>query len=210
MKQLEQPIYPKLSPIYNKILQLMAAIIFIIVLMNLWLFIVNKSEKTLSEHFDYTSNQHLQQAIAGIDVLLTSQPRNNKKNLQRYINKLNEIDFIKQVHLYDITGRLVMSANGGTSSSALINDLFGISENRLNKSDKYVPFVHEIRNEKLLGYLRLTIEKSYFVSTFEKENDEREMLFRLMFLLAGLVGFLLTRGLNRFSRQGYRVKRKNS
>ncbi len=208
MKQLEQPIYPKSSPIYNKILQLVAAIIFLIVLMNIWLFIVDKSETTLSEYFDYTSNQHLQQAIAGIDVLLTTESNNKNDTLQRFINKLNEIDFIKQVDLYDITGTLMMSSHNTTSSNLSINDLFGLSENKLNKSDKYVPFVHEIRNDKLLGYLRLTVEKSYFVSTFKKENEEREMLFRLMFLLAGLVGFLLTRGLNRFSRQGYRLTGK--
>jgi len=208
MKQLEQPIYPKSSSIYNKIFQLLGAIVFVIVLMNVWLFTVDRSESTLSKHFDYTGNQHLQQAIAGIDVLLTSESKNKNKNLQRYINNLNEIDFIKQVHLYDITGSLMMSANNATSSNSSINDLFGISENKLNKSEQYVPFVHEIRNDKLLGYIRLTIEKSYFVSDFQKENEERGMLFRLMFLLAGIVGFLLTRGLNRFSRQGYRLKGK--
>jgi len=177
-------------------------------LMNLWLFMVNKSEITLNEHFDYTSNQHLKQAIAGIDVLLTSKLENKNENLQRYINKLNDIDFIKQVHLYDTTGLLIFSGKNASSTNSSINDLYGLSENKLNKSDQYIPFVHEIRNDKLLGYLRLTIEKSYFVASFQKENDEKEMLFRLMFILAGLVGFLLTRGLNRFSRQGYRLRHK--
>ena len=85
-----------------------------------------------------------------------------------------------------------------------MNDLYGISEEKINQSSDYVPFVQEVRDEKLLGYLRVTIEKSYLNDTLSDGSEDRQKLLRLMLIIAGAVGFLLTRGLNRFSRQGYR------
>ena len=49
------------------------------------------------------------------------------------------------------------------------------------------------------------MEYSYLIDILAKTDDDQQALFRLMLLLAGLVGFLLTRGLNRFSRRGYRL-----
>ena len=46
MTQTEQPLYPKLSSIYNKIMQLAIAIAFIIVLMNLWLYSQTMNKQT--------------------------------------------------------------------------------------------------------------------------------------------------------------------
>ena len=49
------------------------------------------------------------------------------------------------------------------------------------------------------------IEKEKLISSLFNINDENSSLFRLIVLLSGLVGFLLTRGFNRFSRQGFRL-----
>jgi len=72
------------------------------------------------------------------------------------------------------------------------------------------PFVEEIRHSDSgshnpHGYLRFTIEQSYLTDILAKSDEEQQSLLRLMLLLAGVVGFLLTRGLNRFSRRGYRL-----
>ncbi|WP_114326710.1 AhpA/YtjB family protein [Candidatus Colwellia aromaticivorans] len=212
MKQSEQPLYPKLSPIYNKILQLLSAILLIVLLMTLWVSTSEKSEQVLSLHFEQTADKFLQQAIAGISVLLaektTSQSKKSRNaQLQSYLNHLGEADFIKQVHLYDETGLLLLKSVSGGEASASIKSLYGIDESlkTLNKSGKYSPFVSEIRTDKLIGYLRLTIEKSYLTATLAKDNENSQTLYRFLLIIAGVVGFLLTRGLNRFSRQGFRM-----
>ena len=212
MNKLEQSLYPKLSSIYNKILQLVSAILLIVILMTFWLASTNKSNQVLQQHFEQTAEKFLQQTIAGIKVLLvnnkssiTKQSRNAQ--LQSYVNNLAEADFIKQIHLYDKTGLLLFKSEFGGEASSSIKLLFGIDESiqTLNKSKLYVPFIAEIRNKELLGYVRLTVEKSYFTSLLAKNSDEKQTLFRLLLILAGVIGFLLTRGLNRFSRQGFRA-----
>lgn len=212
MNKSEQPLYPKLSPIYNKILQLLSAILLIVLLMTLWLSTAEKSEQVLSLHFKQTADKFLQQAIAGVSVLLVEKEISQSKKsrdaqLQSYLNQLGEADFIKQVHLYDKTGLLLLKSTSDGEASVSIKSLYGIDERlkTLNKSSKYSPFVSEIRTEKLIGYLRLTIEKSYLTATLAKDNYNRQTLSRLLLIIAGLVGFLLTRGLNRFSRQGFRI-----
>jgi len=216
MNKSEQPLYPKLSSIYNKILQLVSAIVLIVLLMTFWVANTEKSNQALQQHFEQVSNIFLQQTIMGISVLLTeNQSLVNKKmrnaQLQSYINNLASADFIKQIHLYDSTGSLLFKSksSGATSgaTSASIKLLYGIDENikTRDKSKQYVPFIKEIRTDKLIGYVRLTVKKSHLISVMVKNNDESQTLTRLLLMIAGLIGFLLTRGLNRFSRQGFRI-----
>ena len=217
MKQSEQPLYPKLSSIYNKILQLVSAILLIVILMTFWVANTEKSTQVLGQHFNNVSSNFLQQAIAGISVLLTenkasiSQKTRNAQ-LQSYLNSLTKTDFVKQVHLYDETGLLLFKSEINGAENTSIKTLFGIDESRktLDKSARFVPFIGEIRNDKLIGYVRLTVEKSYLTSVLDKNSEENQTLFRLLLIIAGLIGFLLTRGLNRFSRQGFRAPQRSS
>jgi membrane protein len=223
MKQAEQPLYPKLSSIYNKILQLASAILLIIVLMSILQASSGKNSDNLSAHFNYIAKQQLQQAIAGVAVIL-EQNYDNKKDrenfLRRYLDGLTKVNFVQQAHLYDASGALLVSSvsvekdkqgNALTLAKAKsINDLYGISPHQRNLTDTFTPFVEEIRHTeqssyKLHGYLRFTIEQSYLIDILAKADEDQQSLQRLMLLLAGVVGFLLTRGLNRFSRRGYRL-----
>ena len=212
MKKPEQPLYPKLSSIYNKILQLLSAILLIVLLMTLWVSVTEKSNRTISLHFEQTAEKFLQQAIAGISVIFVETKSAKAKKLQEaqlqsYLNKLGSADFIKQVHLYDETGLLLLKSNPDSESSTSIKSLYGIDESiqTLNKSEIYSPFISEIRTDKLSGYLRLTIEKSYLTSSLAENSENSQTLYRFLLIIAGVVGFLLTRGLNRFSRQGFRI-----
>ncbi len=222
MKPVEQPLYPKLSSIYNKILQLVSAILLIVVLMAIWVASVEKSQQIISQHFEQTAKQFLQQAIAGVSTLLAENSVNvgvvkagsvkvSRKTrhalLQNYFNKMAQADFVRDIHLYDATGLLILEAKHENYSSSSIKTLFGIeqAQKTLDKSDLYITFISEIRQEKLKGYLRITLEKSLLTAVLEQESHERQALFRVLLIIAGLIGFLLTRGLNRFSRQGFRV-----
>jgi membrane protein len=226
MKQAEQSLYPKLSSIYNKILQLASAILLIIVLMSLLQSTGGKNTDNLTEHFNYIAKQQIQQAIAGVAVIL-EQSHESKIDqdafLQRYLDGLTKVNFVRQAHLYDASGLLLISSvsvekdQQGNELNApkakSINDLYGISPHQRNLTDTLTPFVEEIRSTdstsyKLHGYLRFTIEQSYLTDILAKADEEQQSLQRLMLLLAGVIGFLLTRGLNRFSRRGYRLDSK--
>lgn len=212
MNKSEQPLYPKLSSIYNKIMQLVSAILLIVILMVFLVANAEKGEQALDKHFEQVAEKFLQQGVAGISVLLSENKLStNKKTynalLQSYLNNIAKADFIKQVHLYDETGLLLLKSEPSGEASASIKLLYGIDESvqTRDKSKQYVPFIKEIRNESLTGYLRLTIEKSYLTTELSKNNYDNQTLYRLLLIAAGLIGFLLTRGLNRFSRQGYRA-----
>ncbi|NQZ26468.1 MAG: hypothetical protein HRT55_09155 [Colwellia sp.] len=223
MKQAEQPLYPKLSSIYNKILQLASAISLIIVLISILQSTGVKNSNNLTEHFNFIAKQQLHQAIVGVTVLLEQEHKNNiekKALLQRYLDGLAKVNFVKQAHLYDATGMLLVASTSveidkrgneiARPKAKSINDLYGISPHQRNLSDKLTPFVEEVRHSdassyKLHGYLRFTIEPSYLTSILAQADEEQQSLQRLMLLVAGVVGFLLTRGLNRFSRRGYRL-----
>jgi membrane protein len=121
--------------------------------------------------------------------------------MQKYVDELQQTKAIKEVHLYDVTGQLLISSKGAKSVKAL----YGLSENELNKSESSPPFIGEIRQNSLLGYVRLTLDKKHLTEKLLTNSHEQFTLLRLMMIIAGIVGFLLTRGLNRFSRQGFRL-----
>jgi len=212
MNKLEQPLYPKLSSIYNKILQLVSAILLIIILM---VFLVDNTDKNsdiVEQHFEQVADKFLQQAVAGVSAILNNNDDGISKKqrniqLQSYLNNLANADYIKHVHLYDNTGLLMLKSESSGELSDTIKLIYGIDEvvSSLNKSQKYIPVIKEIRNKDLKGYLRLTIEKAYLTTGLSNNNQENDTRFRFLLLIAGFVGFLLTRGLNRFSRQGYRA-----
>jgi len=205
MQQSQNSLYLKTSSIYNKIMQLAIAIVFIIILMNMWIASGVNERALISDYFDDISNRHLKQASSSLQLLMVD---SDPELIQQTIDELAKIEFVKSVHLYDETGQVLFSSAAVNFSPDSINDLYGISPYKLNVSANFVPFLQEIRTDKLLGYLRLTIEKDQLSRVLNEASDERQKLLRLMLILAGLVGFLLTRGFNRFSRQGYRIPQK--
>ncbi len=209
-------------------MQLVSAILLIIFLMTLWQTSRQKNNENLMEHSHYVAKQQLQQAIVGISVIL-EQPSENKRDqqtfLQHYLDGLIKVNFVNQAHLYDETGLLIATSISvkkdkeghelTPTSPKSINDLYGISPFQRDLSARLTPFVDEIRGTgstsgKLHGYLRFTIEPSYLINKLAQADEEQQSLQRLMLLLAGLVGFLLTRGLNRLSRRGYRLSDKTN
>jgi len=198
MEPTKQPLYPKFSSIYNKIMQLAIAIVLIIVLLNLWLASSNQSKDSIEEHFYVLGEQHLEQAIMGVKNL---QLIDNKKDLRKFMQGISDADWVHDIRIYDATGQVISDSN----KSRTINDLYGITLNKTNKTDKFIPFIKEIRTDKLIGYMRITIKKDVFIQKLERTSYDNHGLLRLMMLIAIAIGFLLTRGLNRFSRQGYRL-----
>lgn len=191
-------LYPKLSPIYNKLIQLAIAIVLIIVLLNLWVNSNNQSKKTIHNHLYTLAEQHLEQAISGVLFL---ELINDPDELTKYVNSVANAKWVYDAHVYDATGK----ALAVSSSNASIKDIYGITLNKTNKSDEYIPFIQEIRTDELIGFMRITVKKSYFVDDLYNTNYDNHATIRLIIVMSVFIGFLLTRGLNRFSRQGFRL-----
>ncbi|MGB2741964.1 MAG: AhpA/YtjB family protein [Cognaticolwellia sp.] len=196
MKQPEQPLYPKLSPIYNKILQLFIAILLIVFLMNFWVKSRDTQQIQIQEHANKIGKLYLAQAATSATPYLSEQ----QSQLQQYTDSLVQQSLVKSVHIYDLTGQIIASSEHAES----INDLFGINVNKINQSNDVVPFVQELRTDKLYGYIRLSLYRSILADDLADNSRSQYDMMRLLMIVAGVIGFLLTRGLNRFSRQGYR------
>ena len=196
MKQTEQPLYPKLSPIYNKILQLAAAILLIVFLMNFWVNSRDEQQVQIQAHADKVGQLYLAQAATSAMPYLSKK----QSQLQQYTDSLVQQPLVKSVHIYDVTGQAIASSEQAES----INDLFGISLNKINQTQAITPFVQELRSDKLHGYIRLSLHRSILADELSSNSRSQYDMMRLLMIVAGVIGFLLTRGLNRFSRQGYR------
>jgi len=196
MKQIEQPLYPKLSSIYNKILQLAIAILLIVLLMNFWVNSRDAQQIQIQGHANKIGKLYLAQAAINTLPYLTQK----SSQLQQYADTLVQQPLVKSVHIYDITGQVMALSERAES----INDLFGISTRKINQTDEVLPFVQELRIDELHGYIRLSLHRSILVDELAENSRSQYDIMRLLMIVAGVIGFLLTRGLNRFSRQGYR------
>ncbi|WP_085297822.1 AhpA/YtjB family protein [Cognaticolwellia mytili] len=201
MKQIEQPLYPKLSSIYNKILQLVIAMFLIIMVMNLWLTSRHEQEVKIQRHADTTGKMYLAQAAISSFAYLTEK----NENLQNYVDNLAQQPLVKSVHIYGKTGQIIATS----AASESVNDLFGIAVMKVNQSDDITPFVQELRFGELKGYIRLSLYRSLLVGDLASNSVLQYDTMRLLMIVAGVIGFLLTRGLNRFSRQGFRPPEVN-
>jgi len=200
----ELPLYPKISSIYNKIMQLAIAIVLLIVLLNVWLGSERQYQATVQRHFTFIGHQLAQQIGLSIDALMAQ--KHHQKTLEQYFAKLATLVTVHDAHLYDDTGQTILSTDNAES----IQQLYGISKDEPNSSGQYVPFVVDIHSAKFTGYLRITLVKQKLLTELQHQNYNQQQLTRLMLLFAGFIGFLLTRGFSRFSRQGFRVARVNS
>lgn len=196
MNQLEQPLYPKLSPIYNKILQLAGAILLLVLLMNFWVDSRDEQQAQIQAHAQKIGQLYLAQAAVSAMPYLSAE----QSKLQYYADTLAKQPLVKSAHIYDITGQRIASSEQAES----VNDLFGVSINKVNQSDELLPFVQELRGEQLNGYIRLSLYRAILADELAENSRSQYDTMRLLLIVAGVIGFLLTRGLNRFSRQGYR------
>ena len=191
-------IYPQVTPIYVKLLQIGAAIILLLMILNLSVMGVDESEELLDTHFDSVANQYLQQAVNTSAVLLADK---DKKQLQAFVDSLADSELVQQAHLYNAYGEII--AQSDVSSS--VNALYGVETGSSDQSQQFAPFIKEIRTDNLHGYLRLNLQKQQVTKDMQGQIYSQFELFRIMLITAVIAGFLLTRGFSRFSRHGLRM-----
>ncbi|MFD2167812.1 AhpA/YtjB family protein [Thalassotalea euphylliae] len=203
MTQSDVQLYPKISSIYNKILQLAIAIVLIVVLMNLILESHGRQSSLIEEHQTRVGDNYIEQAALTTLALLEN---GKKAQISEHVAQLSVPAFVNTVTLYDETGQTIHQSGERLS----MNTLYGINEHTDDRSQELQSFVLELRGDKLYGYLRMTLDKGYWQNDLQTANTNTQELMRIMLIMAGCAGFFLTRGLSRFSRQGYRVATKKA
>jgi membrane protein len=193
MSHSELTLYPKSYYIHKLILQIVLAVVMILALLNLWLSVSVKNHQMVEENFNQVGQAALSQAGIAVTSILAS---GNASQLQAYISQLGQSAFIKEVHLYDTRGKLIAQSEQATK----VNSLYNLSELENKLSSGYVPFVQEIRGDKLQGYLRLTIEKTNLTGPLRRTEQENQHLLRYMLIITLVIGLLITRSLSRFGR----------
>lgn len=176
-------------------------IILIILILNLSVINSSDNKKQITKHFQQVSSAFVLQAVNSTRILLAAK---NKKQLHSFINSLTESDAVTEAILYDKSGQIIARSEGASS----VKELYGVAQGSDDTSLTHIAFIEEIRGDTLQGYLRLNIVKDVLIKPLEVQQRSQDELFRIMLLIAVFAGFLLTRGSNRFSRQGIRAPRR--
>ncbi len=193
-------------------MQLAIAIVLIIVVMNIWIASDQQSKAVINKHFNTIGQDYIAQASAAVSQLLADNKTEQQNNaLKKYLDTLVVAKAVNSVSFYDETGQLIINVNNDPT----MNEIYAHLNDKQKISAQYIPFVREIRRldqvkngiAEVQGYLRLTINKPLITQTLTQAERDKSQLERLMLMIAGLIGFLLTRGLNRFSRQSFRLVR---
>ena len=193
MQQSDLPLYPKTLSIYNKILQLGIAVILVVVIFSFWFTSFSQTKDEISIQFESTAQSFVQQAVVTVKVMLKN---DRAAELKEFINSLDQAPLVHEARLYDTKGNIIAQ----TDKSQSVKQLFGLESEIDGEAEEFVPFVSEIRTDKLLGYLRINLRRKSLTEPLDVKIEEQTKSVNLMIILAGIAGFLLTKGLSKFSR----------
>lgn len=198
MSSLHKQFQPTVTSPYRKLLQIGGGILLLVILLNQLIVNLMDNQEALDEHFEMISDSYIQQSINTGKLLLQ---RKDKKQVRAFVKSLSVTELVKGATLYDKSGQIIAQSDNRLS----IKELYGIEQGSVNVAPDTLSIVREIRDGKLIGFIRLTLNKKQFTQKLESQLKEQSEIARLMMLMAIISGFLLTRGFGRFSRQGVRL-----
>lgn len=197
MTQNQTLLYPKLSSSYNKISQLAIAIVILLITLNMWVYSYLDEKSHIKQQLKNIAHSHSQLVVKSVVRLWNEKP----EVFQEFISETSEFPWVKDISIYDKTGQLRYASE----QQLPLTTLYGFEGETGDVSHSYTTVVLPIEN---VGYVRITAVNDVFVANLSKAAEQQYTDFRVMLILAGIVGFLLTRGFSRFSRQSYRLVKK--
>ncbi len=197
------------TSVYRRLTQVALSVVLLIVVLSMWISANSVGEQLQSDHTANLTRQLAQQS-ALVAMRFIKQKQTNELTVM--LNDLITDPFIQQSMVYDKSGKIIaQSSDSVTAHQAYIDkiepfDALTPVNRPLPPPPQLKMYVTEIYDgEKLLGYLRI----GYLQAQAIKQplvfhgNIMRQIL--LMMLICGVIGFMLTRGFARFSRNSYRV-----
>lgn len=193
--------YIKTSSINRKFSQLIAAIVLLIVTLNIWASINFNGQTLINENAQVLADNILVQSSHSAAHYIEN---NDIEALNTVTESVLKSKYIVEMVVYDNRGVVLSRSENALSTK----DRF---LNPLNDKLAYMspkPYVTDVTNElgELIGFVRITVmskalqqDATLFVHTISKTT-------LLMALLAGMIGYLLTIGLRPFSANSYIVR----
>lgn len=197
MTQNQTLLYPKLSSSYNKILQLAIAIVLMVITLNLWVQSYIDEKDHIQQQLEHVVQSHAKLVAQSTFRLWDNSP----EAFQQFLSDTSALPWVRDISVYEQTGLLRYASE----QQVPVKTLFGFDEGRVNQSRSLTTVVLPIND---LGYVRITAVNAVFIDDLTAAAEQQHIDFRVMLILAGIVGFLLTRGFNRFSRQSFRLTKK--
>lgn len=216
---------PKLSStsVYRRLAQILLSLVILVVILNKWVSADLQATSVIEENTKALIDKLVSHSALQASHLI--KPNANKKTrktltiqLQQLLDDLSQDLHIEQAMIYDHQGTTIAKSNGAISASER-------HQQQLFPPDAYTPInieqaiadnqtlavVHEIRkNDKLLGYLRVNYYHQLLVTPNTPKMRQMMEEVLLMMLLSVVMGFLLTRGFARFSRNTFRMSDSDS
>lgn len=198
------------TSVYRRLSLVGLSVGLLVVVLNMWIDATFKGEQvqrnTLSEHIRLMLNHSAlmaQRKIQAKDI----------DGLTLMLDDMTHDPYILQAMIYDNTGKVLAKSHDALSAQALYQkqrvryqSLPPFDAQAEQSPLDITMYVSEIYHEQqLLGYLHVSYRKQLAMSaplSFYQENMQKMLL---MMLLSGLIGYMLTRGFARFSRNSYRI-----
>lgn len=190
MDQTEATLYPKLPVIYNKIMQLGLGILLLVAILTVWLFGKVQVNEDIDRHYGEMTRVYAQKVGSALSVMLDSE---QMSLVEKYLVDLESQALVEHVRFYDAKGKLLWHSEQSQDMTEI--SLQGSNDIVLRNDNRPLIYVEEVRNQKLQGYIRISLNQQMLSSEAKQSADNHYNYFRVLLLIAGIAGFLFARGI---------------
>ena len=204
------------TSVYRRLSQVGLSVGLLIVVLNMWVDTSQKGEQMQS------ANASLHTRLMFKQTALVAQRQikaKRKTALEQTLNDMTKDPFIVQAIVYDRDGLPIAKSDEAQSAHQLYQKQRSVIDTLPPHGPEAVEsphlglkmYVTEIREEaKIIGYLHVTYMQNQALAAPLQFHQGNMQKILLMMLLSGLIGYMLTRGFSRFSRQSYRITENDS
>lgn len=193
--------YVKTTSLNQKFSQIVAALVLLIITVNIWLNVFSQGKDMIDENTQVLADNILLQTSHSAKYYIQTDDLTSLAHLTESALKSS---YIHEMVIYDARGVILSQSDNALTTKERFLD-GGAKE---IKQQTPVAFASDIRaeNNDLLGFVRITVLKQQLQQggvDFVKSINKQVLL---LLLIAGVIGYLLTIGLKPFSKNAYYVK----
>ncbi|TLU61675.1 hypothetical protein FE810_14300 [Thalassotalea litorea] len=167
----------RLKHTVNRLLPIFMTIVLLLIIFNSSIVRIYKNQQVMSQHVEEIARGFMSQAVLSTKILLQ---QGQRQGLRQLAEQMEENPWVDQVLVYDNHGQLIAHSK---SAQKIIPEL-AAGEN--DTSPYQSPYVAEIRDQQLLGYLRINFNAQSLIDDFN-ERQRDNLAFILMLLLGAMV-----------------------
>lgn len=199
------------TSIYRRLSLVGLSVALLIIVLKMWVESATVGEQTQLRNFSEHTRLMLKQSAQVAQKQLKAK---KLEQLQQMLDDLATDPYITQSRVYDKTGKLIAKSQNAVSAKEIYLQQRTLADTLPPYDAGAEPpanlditmYVSEMMDgDKLIGYLHVGYLQQQALTeplSLYQTNMQRMLL---MMLLSGVIGFMLTRGFARFSRNSYRI-----